>query len=65
MNMYNKKNYVVHIKALKLALNYELILDKTNRVIEFNQEIWLKPYIDINTELRKRPITSLKKNSSS
>ena len=63
--MYNKKNYVVHIKALKLALDYEVILDKMKRVTELNQEIWLKPYIDINTEFRKNAKTSLKKHSSS
>ena len=28
-------------------------LKKIHRVIEFNQEAWFKPYIDINTESRK------------
>ena len=52
-NFRNKKNYVVHIKSLKQALHYGLKLEKVHRVIEFNQEVWLKPYIDMNTELRK------------
>ena len=49
----NKKKYVVHIKSLKQALNHGLKLKKVHRVIEFNQKAWLKPYIDMNTELRK------------
>ena len=52
-NLRNKKKYVVHIKSLKQALNYRLKLKKAHRIIEFNQESWLKPYIDMNTELRK------------
>ena len=52
-NLYNKKKYVAHINTLKQALNHELKFKKIHRVIEFNQEAWLKPYIDMNTELRK------------
>ena len=52
-NLRNKKKYVVHIKSLKQALNHGLKLKKIHRIIEFNQEAWLKPYIDMNTELRK------------
>ena len=44
--------YVVHIKSLKQALNLGLKFKKVHRIIEFNQA-WLKPYIDMNTELRK------------
>ena len=35
------------------ALNNGLKLEKVHSVILFRQEYWLKPYIDINTELRK------------
>ena len=52
-NLYDKKKYVVHIYSLKQALNHGLKLKKIHRNIEFNQEAWLKPYIDMNTELRK------------
>ena len=52
-NLRNKKNYVLHIRSLKQALNHGLKLKKVHRIIEFNQEAWLKPYIDMNTELRK------------
>ena len=53
-NLYDKKNYVIHIRSLKQALNHGLILKKVHRVIQFNQEAWLKAYIDMNTELRKQ-----------
>ena len=52
-NLRNKKKYVVHIRSLKQALNYGLKLKKVHRIIEFNLESWLKPYIDMNTEVRK------------
>ena len=52
-NLFNKKKYVAHTNTLKQALNHGLKLKKIHRVIEFNQEAWLKPYIDMNTELRK------------
>ena len=52
-NLFNKKKYVAHINTLKQALNHGLKFKKIHRVTEFNQEAWLKPYIDMNTELRK------------
>ena len=33
-------------------MNHGLILQEGHNVIEFNQEEWLKPYIEMNTKLR-------------
>ena len=60
-NLHDKKNYVVHISVLKLALDHGLKLRKVHRVIEFNQKAWLKEYIDVNTELRKNAANDFEK----
>ena len=52
-NLYYKTENVIHIRNLKQALNHGLVLKKVHRVIKFNQNAWLKPYIDMNTDLRK------------
>ena len=62
-NLSDKKNYVVHISILKEALDHGLKLKKVHRVIEFNQETWLKKYIDMNTELRKKASNDFEKDS--
>ena len=56
-----KEKYVIHIKPLKEALNHGLILERVHRVIQFNRKAWLKPYIDMNTKLRKKAKMILKK----
>ena len=58
----DKKNYIVHIKALKQALNHGLKLAKVNRVIEFKQKPWMTKYIDKNTKLRKEAKNEAEKN---
>ena len=55
-NLHDKKEYVIHIKILKQALNHGLVLEKLHRVIKFSQERWLKPYIDIDIELKRMQI---------
>ena len=59
----DKKKYVIHIRALKQALNNGLRLKKVHRIIQFKQKAWLKVYIDMNTELRKMRKMNLKKIS--
>ena len=59
--LYDKKNYVVHIRNIKQTLNHGLKLKKVRKAIAFYEEEWLKPYIDMNTELRKRKRMILRK----
>ena len=51
-NLFDKKRYVIHIRALDQALKHGLVLEKIHRAIEFKQSPWMKEYIDFNTELR-------------
>ena len=60
--MENKEKYVIHIRALKQVLSHGLILKRAHRVIQFNQEAWLKPYIDINTKLRTEAKSDIENN---
>ena len=60
--MHDKKEYVTLIRILEQALNHGLILKKVYRVITFNQEAWLKLYIDMNTELRKKAKNDFEKD---
>ena len=51
-NLLPKKNYVVHYRNLKYYLSQGLILKNVDRILEFKQSPWMKPYIDFNTQKR-------------
>ena len=53
-NLHDKTEYVINIRNLKQALNHGLVSKKIHKVIKFNQNGWLKPYISMNTDLRKK-----------
>ena len=57
-----KTNYVIHIRNLKQALNQGLVLKKVHRVIKFSQNALLKPYIYMNTKLRKKAKNNFEKD---
>ena len=52
-NAHEKIEYVVLIRNLKQALNLWLALKKFHRVIKFNEKAWLKPYVKMNTKLKR------------
>ena len=53
-NLHDKTEYVIHIRNLKQALNHGLVLKKVHRMIKCNQNAWVNPSIDMNTDLRKK-----------
>ena len=53
-NLHDKIKFSMHIRNLKQALNHGLVLKKVYKVIKFNQNAWLKQYIDMSTDLRKK-----------
>ena len=61
-NLYDKIEYIVHIRNLKQALNHGLVLKNVHRVIKFNQKDWLKPYIEMNTKLRQKTKNNFEKD---
>ena len=51
-NLCYKHKYIIHIRALKQALDHGLVLERIHRCIRFKQSPWMKEYIDFNTRLR-------------
>ena len=60
-NLHDKTEYVVHIRNLKQALSHGFLLNKVHRIIKFKQKVWLKSYINMNTDLKKRQKMTLRK----
>ena len=53
-NFHDKTEYVKHIRNLKQSLNHGLFLKNLHRIIKFKPKAWLKSYINMNTNLRRK-----------
>lgn len=62
LNLFDKKNYVMHYRTLKLILLQGLKLQKVHRILKFEQKPWLKPYIVLNTNERTKATNKFEKN---
>ena len=44
-NLYYKRKYIIHSKALKQAIDHGLVPEKIHRAIEIKQSAWMREYI--------------------
>jgi len=61
-NLYNKVKYVTHIKKFKLYKLLGLVVTKIHRVLEFQQFLWVRSFINFNTEKRKAATSDFDKD---
>ena len=62
LTLEDKNDYVVHYENLKFYLKQGMKLKRVKRVLEFEQECWMEPYIRMNTEFRKQAKNDFEKN---
>lgn len=61
-NFWNKQKYVLHYWNLKRNLSLGMKLTKIHRVLQFKQEPWQKPNIELNTRLRAAATNDFEKD---
>ena len=64
LRLEDKEKYVVHYKNLQFYLRQGMRLKRVHRVIEFNQEPWMEPYIKMRSSARRQKVI-LKQTSTS
>jgi len=60
--MNDNKKYVLHYKNFKQYLDLGLKLKKVHRGIAFSENAWVKPYIELNTNLRSKAQNEFEKD---
>ena len=58
----DKTKYVLHYWNLQLYLSLGMKLKKIRRILEFNETLWMEPYIRMNTEFRTKSKSAFEKD---
>ena len=61
-NLQSKTGYVLHYQNLQQYVRLGLRVTAFHRALKFKQSAWMKPYIAMNTELRKKATTDFHKD---
>ena len=62
MNIEKVRKLVATLHGKMEDVVYIRNFEQVHRVIEFNQNAWLKPYINMNTDLRKKSKNGFEKD---
>jgi hypothetical protein len=61
-HFYDKKNYIIHYKTLKLYRSLGIRITKVHRGIKFTQSNFIAPYVKFNTEQRQKAKNDFEKD---
>ena len=62
LDLLPKKNYKIYYKNLEYYMKLGVKITKIHKILTFDEKPFLKDYIDLNTNLRKKAINDLEKD---
>ena len=62
LNLMNQNSYVIHYRNLQQCLELGMKLKEIHRILKYKQKDCMKPYIDFNTQKRKKATNETDKN---
>ena len=62
LDLLPKKNYKIYYKNLEYYMKLGIKITKIHKILTFDEKPFLKEYIDLNTNLRKKAINDLEKD---
>ena len=62
LDLLPKKNYKIYYKNLQYYMKLGIKITKIHKILTFDEKPFLKDYVDLNTNLRKKAINDLEKD---